>query len=473
MKNYSILWAILCCLFIASCSDDDKASGAYDPSQPVEFTDFSPKEGQVRTRLYIYGKNFGTDVSKIHVNVGGVDAAVIASTGEIIHCMVKKRSYDGNVTVVIDGEDGNPVAEKTFDDTFTYNARMTVGTLLRKVDESGNSAFQDGTFDGEGSVPSSDWLVFDPKYAEIGGDRLLFSSNFYDGLRVLNITQRTVTRLFARTQYAAMYSFTFTHDGDTLIFPDDNGKASGTAKANIYYALRSENFTKIRPYNYGPCSYGVVCMPDGTKFYSSWTNGRVYRMENPTGVIPNVDTNATMCFQLSSLASMSGQHSRLVLHPTGKYMYLTMDGAPVVLKSMYNAETNMFEMPTIIAGTFSSSGCQEGTGTSARFNRPWSGIFVHNRDYVKNPRPDGEEYDFIFTDDYNHCIWKLTPDGVATIIAGRSNENSDGSVLGYIDGDPLTEARFSRPAAIAYDETDEMWYIGDINNKAIRYMTVE
>lgn len=474
MKHLSIIIvAFMCCLIPVGCSDDDKESGAYDPSQPVVFTDFSPKEGQVRTRLYIYGKNFGTDVSKIHVNIGGKDAPVIGSTGEIIYCMVQKRSYDGNVTVTIDDAEGNPVAENTFEDRFEYVPQVTVGTLLRKVDEQGNSGFSDGSFDGEASVPSNDWLVFDPKYKETGGDRLLFSCNFYDGLRVLNLTKRTATRLFPRSQYSTMYSFTFTADGDTLIFPDDNGQGSGETRPNMYYCLRSEGFKKFRPYNYGPCSYGVVCMPNGTKFYSSWTNASVYRMENPTGEIPNTDKNRTLCFKLTSLTQTDGQHMRMVLHPSGKYMYLTMEGAPVILKSKYNEEENMFETPIIIAGAFGQNGCQEGTGSTARFDGVWAGVFVKNQDYVNNPRPDGEEYDFVFAARNNHCVWKITPDGVATIMAGRSNENADGKIWGYIDGAPLTEARFNKPAAVAYDETDETWYIGDIDNKCLRYMTRE
>ena len=154
-------------------------------------------------------------------------------------------------------------------------------------------------------------------------------------------------------------------------------------------------------------------------------------------------------------------------------MYITMEGAPVVLRSNYNEKTNMFETPIIIAGAFGQNGCQEGTGATARFDQVWAGVFVKNEDYVKNPRPDGEEYDFYFCAKANHCIWKLTPDGVATIIAGRSNQNADGKVEGYIDGDPLTEARFHTPAGIAYDETDETWYIGDNDNKGIRYITRE
>lgn len=116
MKQNFIITALLCCMMFIGCKDDDVASGSFDPSQPVEFKDFSPKEGQVRTRLYIYGKNFGTDETKIHVNVGGKEAKVIGSTGEIIYCMVGKRSYDGTVTVTIDDKDGKPAATKTFDE---------------------------------------------------------------------------------------------------------------------------------------------------------------------------------------------------------------------------------------------------------------------------------------------------------------------------------------------------------------------
>lgn len=95
MRQTFIISAILCCMMFIGCSDDDKVSTSYDPTQPVVFTDFSPKEGQVRTRLYIYGKNFGTDETKIHVNVGGQDAKVIGSTGEIIYCMVKNAPMTG------------------------------------------------------------------------------------------------------------------------------------------------------------------------------------------------------------------------------------------------------------------------------------------------------------------------------------------------------------------------------------------
>lgn len=145
----------LCSISLVGCKDENDPS-EFDPSQPVVFTDFTPKEGPVRTRMYIMGSNFGKDLSKIHINIGGQEAMTIGSDGKKLYCMVPKRAYDGNVSVRIDGKNGETIADYTFEESFNYEARTVVGTLLRKVDEDGNSAFQDGSFDGEGSCPSND-----------------------------------------------------------------------------------------------------------------------------------------------------------------------------------------------------------------------------------------------------------------------------------------------------------------------------
>ena len=96
-----------------------------------------------------------------------------------------------------------------------------------------------------------------------------------------------------------------------------------------------------------------------------------------------------------------------------------------------------------------------------------------NEKYGEGIGPDNDQYDFYFCDRENHCIWKLDPHGVASLAAGRSNENADGKIWGYVDGNPLHEARFNQPAGLAYDPDTDMFYIGDIDNKGIRYMTTE
>ncbi len=98
--------AILLAIALAatSCSQEGGYQGAKpviptDPSKPVTFTDFSPKEGPVRTLVFIEGSNFGTDVSKIEVIIGGVSAPVIGSSGTKICVMAPRRSNRGDVVV--------------------------------------------------------------------------------------------------------------------------------------------------------------------------------------------------------------------------------------------------------------------------------------------------------------------------------------------------------------------------------------
>lgn len=477
----------MCCcgLFLVSCSDNaefEKALVPSDASKPVTFTNFTPNEGSMRTRIYIHGNNFGTDPSKIQVTIAGKEAKVVGSDGNIIHAQVKKRSYSGTnydspVNVKILNDKGEATTDYTFDETFHYTPKWTVGTVFRKVDEKNNATFAEGSFDGKfgegGNLVCSDWLIFDPKYKE-GSDRLLFSSNYSDGLYQLNLTKRDIKRLFPRTQYASMQTFTFTPDGDTIICSDDNGQASNCTKPNMYYALRSEGFRKIRPYAYGPCTYSTVCMPNGTKFYASWTNAAIYRQEPEGRQIPFADENRTKCFTLAQISQIDGAHIRLIMHPAHKYVYIIAPQIRCILRSNYNAQTNMLEYPTVVAGNFSQGGFAEGTGGAARFGTLWCGIFVKNQDYVNNPRGDGDEYDFYVTGNSgNDCVWKVTPDGVATLAAGRSNESKDGKTWGYVDGDPLQEARFEQPKGLAYDETDQTWYIYDYIYHTLRYMTVE
>ncbi|MCK3229851.1 IPT/TIG domain-containing protein, partial [Escherichia coli] len=63
---------------LGSCKDDKDATLApYDPNQPIEITDFTPKSGGGKKKMIIYGSNFGTDPSIITIKIGGKKAIVI------------------------------------------------------------------------------------------------------------------------------------------------------------------------------------------------------------------------------------------------------------------------------------------------------------------------------------------------------------------------------------------------------------
>lgn len=478
MKTNGFL-ALCCCLAFIACNDDNEMKGQFDPSQPVTFSGFTPKEGSVRTKLFITGNNFGTDTASVDLYVGGQPTQIIGLKNTEIYAMVPPRAYDNNIRVVMKGAAGDTVTDYTFTEPFNYIPKTVVGTLLRNVDQDGNSSNTDGSFD-VASINSADWMMFDPQREEKGINRI-YTSNYYDGLRIMDLDTEEVSTAFGKTgQYHTIYSFSFSEDGDTLLYVDDNGQGSSFDLPNIFYALRSQNFRRLYPYNYGPCSYSCVYMPDGNIFYSTWVNGRVLRMERNGRPLPNIDSNPTECFRLSNLFQTDGAHVKMTLHPSKKYMYVYCTQMKAITKCDYNFEKQLFESPTVVAGSLTQSGFAEGTGTSARFDEPWAGVFVRNPEYEDNPpmiTVNGETvpeyYDFYFTDHGNDCIFKITPTQVVTMVAGRSNYTSDNSYIGYVDGDPLLEARFHDCAGLCYDPEGATFYIGDIENKAIRYMREE
>ena len=64
-----MMLAFIFAVCFSSCNDDkDATSAPYDPNQPVEVTDFTPKSGGGKKKMIIYGSNFGIDCSIISVN---------------------------------------------------------------------------------------------------------------------------------------------------------------------------------------------------------------------------------------------------------------------------------------------------------------------------------------------------------------------------------------------------------------------
>jgi sugar lactone lactonase YvrE len=106
-------------------------------------------------------------------------------------------------------------------------------------------------------------------------------------------------------------------------------------------------------------------------------------------------------------------------------------------------------------------------------NRPYQGVFVKNPEYVTEGRSD--EYDFYFTDNQNHAIRKMTPEGIVSTFAGRgrSGQAADNNFWGTEDGDLREVARFRDPTGIAYDEESNTFYILDTVGRKIRTISME
>ena len=101
---------------------------------------------------------------------------------------------------------------------------------------------------------------------------------------------------------------------------------------------------------------------------------------------------------------------------------------------------------TIFAGS-SSAGTLDGIGTAAKFNFP-AGIVIDSKDNL------------YVTDNMDHTVRKVAPDGTVTTIAGTAG------VSGATDG-VGTAAKFNNPNGITIDKNGIL-YVADASNQSIR-----
>lgn len=246
MKDFTkyLIFLFICHLSLTGCKKDEVNNNGRDPSQPVVISDFSPKEGSVRTRFYIYGTNLGNDISNIKVSIAGRELSVIGASGDKIYCIVPKQTSSGEVKVVISGDNGEPIAEHVFTEMFSYQTKTTVGTLVGKVDVYGNSAVVNGTFE-EAGFNDPTWMLFEPN------SNSLFVVERGRLVRRVDMNGKQVSTLITNGQasFKSLQTATMSFDNDTLFIVDDNGENNKNFVA-IAYTLRTENFRRVHPYLY-------------------------------------------------------------------------------------------------------------------------------------------------------------------------------------------------------------------------------
>lgn len=451
LPNYLLL-ALLCLIGMWSCDKKESKPVDYDPNSPIVFSDFIPKTGAVRTRLFIEGKNFGRDISKIKVYIGDKELRVIGADDKQIYCMVPKQVESGALKVVIDRDGG---IEHIFDDNFTYRATSTVGTLVGDVDELGNSSIIDGSFlDARFSNPM--WVLFEPV------SNSLFVVETALSVRKVDLNEETVATLITNGQasFKKIQTISLSFDNDTLFLTDDNGQTNNKNQVAIAYTLRNENYRRVHPYIYDYTSYACASHPlDNIMFFNTYIGGGILK------AFTDPMTQEMVSKELFKVGGTSNIKPNIFFHPSGDYAYFMI--AQTIWKSKYNWETKELEFPIVFAG--GSSGDVDAIGTTARFGYIRQGVFVKNPEYAGQQ----DEYDFYLADIDNHSIRKLTPTGEVSTYAGKGSPSSDGKKSGYIDGDLRLEARFNKPSGIAYDDQNKIFYITEEVNKRIRTISVE
>lgn len=456
LKNKKLivsLWHLFLCLFIveltACKNDNDVGIIGFDPSKEVEITDFSPKSGSARSKLFIYGNNFGTDTTKMSVYVGGYKAPIIGVDGECIYCMVPLHSEEGTIEVKLN--DGEVEKSATAKNRFIYISRTVVSTLCGYTTSEGKYEIKDGTFE-EAGFGAPYWLSLDPK-----NHNHLYLLEERLSLRLIDLENRMVTTVVTagEANWVQPRTLAWSSTGDTLFVANDQ---DGETSVGVTILTRETGFRVPQTLVfYRNINHASIHPVDGNLFYSTWWAGELFRYDWNQKKGVHAGNNAL-------------EEYHVQFHPSGNYAYVFSPWTQVIQRSSYNWAEKALDPSTVFVGNW-NWGYADGVGTLAQVANPYQGVFVKNEKYIAEGKED--VYDFYLADSNNHCIRIITPEGKVTTFAGRGSKGLDGNMWGFVDGEIREEARFNQPWGIEYDEYRKTFYIADKNNHRIRMIALD
>lgn len=402
------------------------------------------------------------------------DAAGNIYVADTSNHTIRKVSPDGTVTTLA-GTAGQSGSTDGTGNAARFNQPFAIesapdGTLylsdagnrvIRKISASGEvttlagKAGSEGSTDGTGTAA----LFYSPLGIAAGPGEMVYVGDSY------NHTIRAITAAGAVTTFAGSSSASGTNDGPALLarFKYTLGPAI-TSDGTLYVSdVGNHTIRKISP-------AGEVSTFAGT-IGTSGTNdgvGTAASFQSPLGLAVDAQNNV--------FVADNANHTIRKITPAGEVTTFagapgsagTNDGVGAAARFRnpqavtIDKDNNVFVADTMnhtirritpagevttFAGTPGSSGSQNGTGGSARFNLPL-GISTDGAGNLH------------VADTYNHILRKITPAGAVTTLAGAAG--SVGSANGSAQS-----ARFNYPFGIAADPAGVV-YVADQQNHLIR-----
>jgi sugar lactone lactonase YvrE len=440
MKSKFLILFMSSLLLYAGCEDETpEVVAPYNPSLPITIEQVTPDSGGAATQLMVYGSNFGTDASKILLTVGGKQAVIISSNGSVICAIVPAqiREDAGWCDLKLRVGEQEVAPEKQFH----YAPRYLVGTIAGAfVNEAREGAIVDGTFE-DARFNEPYWMAFDES-------KNLYLIEENNGMRYIDFYNKTVTTKFRTGNgMSRPRTIAFTSGYDTMLIVNDAGNWTDMGHAML---TATDNFTSWRNIlNSKQCNGSAFHPVHRDYYFNSYEAAQVYKVLEP---LPKTQWTTSSYKELFRAGDVRWEFN-IQFAPSGNFAYLVSINQHYIMKSMYNWEKRELERANDFVGVKGSTGYMDGASTNTRFNSPHQGAF--------------DEYDnFYICDAMNHCIRKITPDGIVTTFAGRPQS------YGYVDG-ALRDAQFDRPQGIIYDKDTKVFYIADQKNRRIRVIKFE
>lgn len=219
--------------------------------------------------------------------------------------------------------------------------------------------------------------------------------------------------------------------GNIFVADFDNGLIRKISTAGQVSTLTSQaNFG--RP-------FGIAFMPDGRLYVTTDTND--------TGA---TDGTTGTLWQINLSSGAATVVARNLGRPRG---IVALSNTQLVLVDLTQNDVRIINpatgVTTPLAGLRGTAGSANGTGTAARFDRPYGPAIT----------PDGN---ILLADQNNNSLRLVTPAGVVTTFAGSTT-------AGYRDGG-RSQALFNGPEDVDIDAGGNV-YVSDVSNHRIRKIT--
>ena len=374
-----------------------------DYSASLRINSFAPSEASRGSTVTISGMNFGPTPADNVVMFNGIQAVVEDATDTKLTVTVPQNmNCSGRITVTVN----RMVA--TSADRFEY-----VPTVVAVSTLAGNGTFSQvntGEGSGSGFVNAQGTAA---RFNEPHGIAIDASGNLFVGDR----SNHRIRKI--------------TPQGEVSTFVG-SGLAGHVAGTGTQVQLHQPDGIAINHSN---------------QVFVSCGGGSIWGME-PIGFAAILAGSAT-----SGFVNASGAAARFYT-PTG--IVLSTSGLYIAEWSNFCIRRLVGNAVTTFVGT-NTRGYVNGTGTNARFGELW-GIVIDAKG------------DFYVADTGNHCIRKVTPNGVVSTFAGGVATTAGTGTFGHVD-DAGTDARFNQPRGIAIEPSSGDFYVTDFGNHCIRRIT--
>ncbi|KAA5272094.1 IPT/TIG domain-containing protein [Bacteroides faecis] len=439
--------AVGCCF--ASCKDDEESTSGYDPNKPIVLTDFYPNEGKLATQVILNGSNFGNSKENVKVFFNDKEASVISVKDDRMLVLAPKRaSTVEDPECVVKVQVQEQMGE--YNQTFNYYIQTTVTTLV-----GGSTSAQ---VNPTGTIPLSEaqFRANIDRCICVDKDKNVFFLVDNDGKFAAFMLNEEADKLISlksdinamfnspilgyNSKEGIVYQFWANRDShDVNYFDPKTDYAPTTAIGSVSWD--DSNFPNIEGFGVWAAKCNFTMGPDG-KMYSRMLGGNLVRIDVENARGENL-TNGDL------VGTKDGSAYGLVFDPQDENVfYFSNNDKHCIYK--YDLRTKEW---ACWAGQEGKSGYLDGPIGQAMFNKPGQ-MCVDS------------EGNIILTDTENHCIRKITMStGYVSTLAGKP-QNS-----GYVNGS-AEDAQFKKPLGICIDNDDVM-YIGDSENRAIRRLAVE